>query len=150
MQNETGGYILIYPLLNYKDEFWLKENFDQEDKQFKAEIDQKKKDALEQVDNDKKKLDFDQKRDCYIDNVQDFVFDMDTIQRDQKGDVVGNTPKSAEYLAEMEYKNQVYERLFRKLEEQKKKKNDDSSSDEFSDDDESNPIDKDDLRGNFI
>ena len=105
MQNETGGYILIYPLLNYKDEFWLKENFDQEDKQFKAEIDQKKKDALEQVDNDKKKLDFDQKRDCYIDNVQDFVFDMDTIQRDQKGDVVGNTPKSAEYLAEMEYKN---------------------------------------------
>ena len=60
----------------------------------------------------KKKIDFNVKRDCYQENVKQFDFDLDTVKRNTKGVIQKTVPKKAEELAETEFKNQVYERIF--------------------------------------
>ena len=57
--------ILIYPLITYQQEFWLEENFPAEEKAFLDEMAEKRKEAQKQADENNKKLDFNQKRDCY-------------------------------------------------------------------------------------
>jgi len=105
MNIDTGGYILIYPLVDYKTELWIQDNYEQEEKLFQKEIEEKKKQALEKVNNEKKKLDFDPKRDVYEQNVPKYVFDLNIIERDLKGDIIEQPPKEQEYLDKMEFKN---------------------------------------------
>ena len=111
--------ILIYPMLTYQQEFWLEENFDKEEKLFLEEVAEKKKEAQRIADETKKKLEFNQKRDCYQPKVKPYVFNLDIKRRNAKGEILKNPPLKLEVVEEMEFKNQVYERLFNKLEKEK-------------------------------
>jgi hypothetical protein len=50
-------------------------------------------------------LDFDPKRDVYEQNVPKYVFDLNIIERDLKGDIIEQPQKEQEYLDKMEFKN---------------------------------------------
>lgn len=54
----------------------------------KDEIEAKKKEELEAVDGDAKKIDFNVERDCYIPDVQKFTFDLETVNRNSKGEII--------------------------------------------------------------
>ena len=43
------------------------------------------------------------------------MFNLDIKRRNAKGDILKNPPVKAEAVEEMDFKNQVYERLFKKL-----------------------------------
>jgi len=45
--------------------------------------------------------------------VKAYEFDLDVKRRNAKGDILKNPPKKPEAIAEVEFKNQVYERLFK-------------------------------------
>lgn len=60
------------------------------------EIEAKKDEALEKVGGDKKKVDFNLERDCYIPNVNEYVFDLDIITKKSNGDIIEVPPKTAE------------------------------------------------------
>lgn len=47
--------VLIYPLIKHKLEFFLEENYNQEEKDLLKQIDEKKEEILQSVDGDKKK-----------------------------------------------------------------------------------------------
>ena len=53
----------------------------------KQDIDQKKLAALSKAGGDRKKMDFDLKRDCYKEGVHSFVFDLE-VQRNLKGEFI--------------------------------------------------------------
>lgn len=73
--------VLIYPILPHRIEFFLESNFADEEKALRKEIEDKKAKALAAADGDKKKMDFDIVRDCYIKDVKNFVFDLDVKRR---------------------------------------------------------------------
>jgi len=51
--------------------------------------------------------------------VKPYVFNLDIKRRNAKGEILKNPPLKLEVVEEMEFKNQVYERLFNKLEKEK-------------------------------
>ena len=71
------------------------------------------------------------KRDVYFESVQEFNFDLDLVRRNSKGEILKAKPKTSEELAELEFSNQVYERVFRKME----KELNDEEEEALSDDD---------------
>lgn len=75
--------------------------------------------ALDAAGGDKRKMDFDVRRDCYVHDVKNFVFDLDVQKRTPKGELIVRLEKTADQLAEIEFQNQVYERLFRRIEKEK-------------------------------
>ena len=79
---------MIHPLVNYKDEFFINDHYEEEEKAFKAEIELKKKEALDAVNGDKKRLDFDVVRDCYQENVKDYVFDLYIERKNARGELI--------------------------------------------------------------
>ena len=88
-------YTLIYPLVTYEHEQFIEENFEFEERKLKLEIEKKKQEALDAVGGDKKKLDFDMKRDCFIPDVKEFVFDLE-VMRNIKGDLIDKEEKTPE------------------------------------------------------
>ena len=48
--------LLIYPLVPHKWEFWIEDNFEAEEKEFRKLLDSKKGEALEAAGGDKKKM----------------------------------------------------------------------------------------------
>ena len=64
-----GNLELIFPLIPYKLEFYIQDNYESEEKSMKDEIEAKRKEALEAVDGDAKKIDFNVERDCYLPDV---------------------------------------------------------------------------------
>ena len=56
-------------------------------KLFMKEIDLKKKEAIEAAGGDKKKMDFDEKRDCYMECL-DVEYDLEPLKRDKQGNVL--------------------------------------------------------------
>ena len=55
------------------------------------------------------------KRDVYIKDVKDFVFDLN-VERNAKGDFIEKVEKTDDEKKEIDWKNQVYERVFIALE----------------------------------
>jgi hypothetical protein len=88
-------------------------------------------------------MDFDQKRDCYLPDVKEFVFDLE-VMRNIKGDLIDKEEKTPEQLAEIEFQNQVYERLFQRIEAEMMPNPDDEESDESLD------LPKSNIRENWI
>ena len=88
-------------------------------------------------------MDFDQKRDCYLPDVKEFVFDLE-VMRNIKGDLIDKEEKTPEQLAESEFQNQVYERLFQRIEAEMMPNPDDEESDESLD------LPKSNIRENWI
>jgi hypothetical protein len=76
-------------------------------------------------------LDFDIHRDVYAKDVKNFMFELDIKRRNQKGELIIPNDKTLDELAEIELKNQVYERLFKRIEARESLK--DNSDDEESD-----------------
>lgn len=74
---EDNLMVLIYPLITHRIEFFMKSNFDEEEKKFKKEIDETKAAKLAEVGGDKKKLDFDVYRDVYLKDCKNFMFELD-------------------------------------------------------------------------
>ena len=62
------------------------------------------------------------------------MFDL-KIERNDKGDFLDKVEKTPEQLAEIEFKNQVFENVFRALENKSKEKNADSETESFDSDD---------------
>jgi hypothetical protein len=75
-------------------------------------------------------MDFDLKRDCYIEGVRNYMKEIEIV-RNAKGELIDQVEKTPEEQAEIDFKNQVYERIFKKMEEADEFKRD---SDEDSDD----------------
>ena len=73
--------VLIYPLVPHRIEYFIKNNFDEEFKKLKKEIEDVKAAKLAEVGGDKKKLDFDLQRDIYFKDVKDFMFELDIKKR---------------------------------------------------------------------
>ena len=65
--------VLIYPLVSYQDDFWIYDNYDEEEKNFKKEIEDKKAELLKKVKGNKKIFNFNMVSDCYYPLVKDFV-----------------------------------------------------------------------------
>ena len=66
-------------------------------------------------------MDFDVKRDVYDlitkkQKVRDYVYELDTHHYNQKGERVDPEEKTAEQVADIEFKNHVYEMVFQDLE----------------------------------
>ena len=68
--------LLIYPLISYKNEFFINENFEEEEKLFRIEIDQKRDNAIDAAGKEKKKINFDVKKECYIESVPNYMFEL--------------------------------------------------------------------------
>ena len=62
--------VLIYPKVSYENEFKLEELFQKHEKILRAEIEQKKKEALNKAEGDRRKMNFDLMRDVYKTEVQ--------------------------------------------------------------------------------
>jgi len=129
---EDNLMVLIYPLVPHRIEFFIKSNFEFEERAFKKHIEETKKAKLDEVGGDKKKLDFDLQRDIYEKDVKNFMFELDIKRRNQKGELIIPNDKSPEEIAEIEFKNQVYERLFKRIEAKESLR--DNSEDDDSDD----------------
>lgn len=99
-QRANTDLLLIYPLIPYKWQFYIEENFNEEEKMFKKEIEQKKQELLEAAGGDKKKMDFDIKRDCFEENCLDFVFDLEIVKRNKTGDILPKEKKTDMYIDE--------------------------------------------------
>lgn len=97
--------VKIFPLLRHKDEFFIEDKFEEEYKKFKKVCDNKKADALQAAGGEKKKMDFDIKRDCYTPEVKQFVFDLVVNKTNSKGEQVIQPEKTVEELNEIEFKN---------------------------------------------
>jgi hypothetical protein len=69
-------------------EFFIEENYEIEEKALKDEIEAKKKEALDAAGGDAKKMDFDLVRDCYLPNVNKYTFELDTIKKNVKGEII--------------------------------------------------------------
>ena len=54
---------------------------------------------------------------------------MDVVRRNPRGEILKNKPKTEQELAELEFSNQVYERVFRKLVKRDEEKSSDSDED---------------------
>ena len=68
--------MLIYPLISYKQEFFLTDHYDEEVKAFKAEIETKKKAEEKLAADEGRKPDFDQARDCYDEKAKEYFFNL--------------------------------------------------------------------------
>ena len=108
------GLVLLYPLISYEQEFFVEVNFPIENKRFKKEIEEKRKEAQELASETNSKVDFNAKRDCYEPNCEKFVFDLDVVKKDENGQIIV-IKKKADQINEMEFKSQVYERIFKKM-----------------------------------
>ena len=95
--------VLIYPVIPHRIEFFIESNFEAEAKALRKEIEEKKAEALKAADGDKKKMDFDIVRDCYVKDVKNFVFDLDVKRRNQKGELLIPNDKTPEELAEIDF-----------------------------------------------
>jgi hypothetical protein len=51
---------------------------------------------MEAAGGDKKKMEFNLQKDCYLENVKEFVYDLDIITRNSRGDIIEVPPKTAE------------------------------------------------------
>jgi hypothetical protein len=56
---------LIYPLLNYRQQFWLEDNYESEERLLKDEIESKKLEFIEGGDEKKKYAELEAKKICY-------------------------------------------------------------------------------------
>lgn len=97
--------VKIFPLLKHKDEFFIDEKFDSEYRKLKKEIETKKAAALAAAGGDRKKMDFDVRRDVYFPDVKEFVFDLKVEKTNARGEKIVQPEKTAEELAEIEFKN---------------------------------------------
>jgi len=61
-------------------------------------------------------MDFDLLRDCFIPNVRNYMQEIEIV-RNAKGELIDKVEKTPEEQAEIDLKNQVYERIFKKMEE---------------------------------
>jgi hypothetical protein len=76
-RKEDNMMILIYPLVPHRIEFYIDEHYEEEEQQLRKDIEAKRQLALEAAGGDKRKMDFDVRRDCYIPDVKNFVFDLE-------------------------------------------------------------------------
>ena len=102
---EDNLMVLIYPLVPHRIEFFIKSNFEHEGSKLKKQIEDVKKQKLDEVGGDKKKLDFDVHRDVYLKDVKNFMFELDIKRRNQKGELIFPNDKTTEELAEIDFKN---------------------------------------------
>jgi len=58
------------------------------------EIENTKKAALEKPGVDKKKIDQEVKKSIYIPNAKEYVFDLNVINRNSKGEIIEKQPKT--------------------------------------------------------
>jgi hypothetical protein len=58
------------------------------------EIENAKKAALEKPGVDKKKIDQEVKKSIYIPNAKEYVFDLNVINRNSKGEIIEKQPKT--------------------------------------------------------
>ena len=80
--------VLIYPLVPHRIEYFIKNNYDEEFKKLKKEIEDVKAAKLAEVGGDKKKLDFDLQRDIYLKDIKDFMFELDIKKTNSKGEQI--------------------------------------------------------------
>ena len=97
--------VLIYPLVPHRVEFFIKSNFEHESSKLRKQIEDVKKQKLDEVGGDKKKLDFNGDRDVYVKDVKNFMFELDIKRRNQKGELIITNDKTAEEVAEIDFKN---------------------------------------------
>lgn len=97
-------------------------------KLFEQEIEAKRKEFEEMPKEDRKKDKFDEK-DCYI-QVREFCNEIEPLRRDKRGEVLPPEKKPPGYEQEIAKKNQVYERIFIKMQDMKFGESNDSDSEE--------------------
>mmetsp|Transcript_21248 Transcript_21248/g.32920 ORF Transcript_21248/g.32920 Transcript_21248/m.32920 type:complete len:105 (+) Transcript_21248:1511-1825(+) len=89
--------VLIYPLMTYERMFYLEDNFEAEEKLLKEELEAKKKELLEAAGGgEKKKVKVDPKKECFIKGVRDFVFDLNVVKTNTRGEVIEKPEKTKE------------------------------------------------------
>ena len=102
---EDNLMVLIYPLIPHRIEYFIKSNFELEEKQLKKEIEEMRAAKLAEVGGEKKKLDFDVYRDVYAKDVKNFMFELDIKRRNQKGELIMPNEKTHDEIAEIDLKN---------------------------------------------
>lgn len=97
--------VLIYPLISYKQQYFIEANIEEEEKKLVKEIEAKKKE-LNIKDEEAKKL-------IFIENVRDYTFELD-VKKTKKNEP-DKPSKTDEELKALALKNQAYERAFEKM-----------------------------------
>lgn len=105
--------LLIYPLISYAREYWLKEHYDEEEKALLAEIEEAKQAEKERAAAEGRPMDFDVKRDVYKPDVLEYCFNLD-VKPIKKDGALECAPKVPE--EKLALQNQVYDRLFTRME----------------------------------
>jgi hypothetical protein len=101
-----GDLVLIYPMIPYKLDFYIEENYEAMKKKLEEEIKQKEKEALDAAGGDKKKVDFEKcRQDCFLPNIPKYTFDLDVQKKSPKGETIEPEAKTPEELAEMELRD---------------------------------------------
>lgn len=109
---------LIYPILTYEQEFFIQDHFEHEYKAFRDEINKKRKQMADQAIKEKRKPEFDEKAECYLPDIRNYSFDLYIENKNSKGDIIPQPPKTQEQISQNEYRNQVYERVFMRMEKE--------------------------------
>ena len=131
--------MLIYPLISYKKQFWLEDHYEEEAKVLTKELDAEREKRLK----DGGKAAMDQvKKDLYDKNAQEYFFNLKiTEQKKKKGDdpMEGRIIEDKDELA---FKNQVYHRLFKRMETELEALSEITDSDNEASADEGNLVDE--------
>ena len=102
---EDNLMVLIYPIVPHRIEFFIKSNFEYEEKNLRKEIEDNKAAKLAEVGGDKKKLDFDVYRDVYAKDCKNYMFELDLQKRNQKGELIQQNEKTDVEKAEIDFRN---------------------------------------------
>jgi hypothetical protein len=112
--------LLIYPKISYDNEFKFEAQIPIMEKKLHQEIALKKKEAVEKAGGNRFNNDFNLHRDVYSKicsgPVRNYNFELDVHIYTPKGERAPDEEKTPEQLADLEFRNYVYEMCFQEVE----------------------------------
>ena len=108
---------LIYPIVSYDNEFKLEAQYPINEKRLHQRIAMAKKEALDKAGGNRQNVDFNVQRDVYnkITNgapVRNYMYELDVHTYNCKGEREVPEEKTPEQVADIAFKNHVYEMTF--------------------------------------
>lgn len=113
---------------------FIKEHFREEEKKLRNEVETKRQKARDEAAKDISKLNFDVRKECYVPECRDYLFELHTEHVNAKGEIIKKPHKSLDELNEIDFQNQVYERVFTRMEAEMQESSDEDN--DGKDDDE--------------
>ena len=56
------------------------------------------------------------KKECYNPDCLNYTEELEVLKRNKQGEIIEKPPKTKDELEKLEFKNQVYDRLFKRIE----------------------------------